>query len=196
LPGSVDEMSAEEMRRTDLSMSESSTQEDIRAHKVDQVMDQAVVRVVDLVVDLLVDLVVLKAHNLHDTDEVVLVCLRLCVGENSFFMSVCVIKKCACVFCVAYTSACKCAQTHTHTYILKFSTITFLLMETKADEYIQTKAHAYITCIHTYIISPTSFELSIFSRCTVLRADLEYVSTWLVVSEQSNSSSPRGAERR
>ena len=26
----------------------------------------------------------LKAHILHDLDEVVLVCLRLCVGENSF----------------------------------------------------------------------------------------------------------------
>jgi hypothetical protein len=39
----------------------------------------------------------LKAHNLHDVDEVdqvVLVCLRLCVGENCFFMSVCVIKVC------------------------------------------------------------------------------------------------------
>jgi hypothetical protein len=38
------------------------------------------------------DIQALKAHNLHDVDEVVLVCLRLCVGENCFFMSVCVIK--------------------------------------------------------------------------------------------------------
>jgi hypothetical protein len=58
-------------------------------------------------------------------------------------MSVCVIKKCACVLCMAYQSATKCSETHTHTYSLKFSIITFLLMETKADAYIQTKGALY-----------------------------------------------------
>ena len=76
----------------------------------------------------------LKAHNLHDVDEVVLMCLRLCVEENCFFMSVCY-QKCACVFCMPHTSAYKCAG-HTRTRTVKFSTITFLLMETKADAYI------------------------------------------------------------
>ncbi len=117
----------------------------------------------------------LKAHNLHDLDEVVItllylvlyiLCARLCLG--GIFVCVLFVLSSrsrslhACF--VWHINLRTDAQTHTHMYSSKFSTIAFVWRRKRcidADESI-----AYIKCIHAYIMSPTSFELFIFPRST------------------------------
>ena len=82
----------------------------------------------------------LKAHNLHDLDEVVIVCVRLCLGG----IFVCVLfvlssrSKSLHACFVWHINLRKDAQTHTHMYSSKFSIIAFLLWRRKrcidADE--------------------------------------------------------------
>lgn len=105
----------------------------------------------------------LKAHSLHDLDEVVIVCVRLCLGG----IFVCVL----CVLSSGSKSLHACfvwhinlrtdAQTHTHMYSSKFSTIAFLLWRRKRciDAYERRCIHQMHTCIHhvTYIIRALYF---------------------------------------
>jgi hypothetical protein len=117
----------------------------------------------------------LKAHNLHDVDEVVLMCLRLCVEENCFFMSVCVIKSVHACFVWHIHLPTNVRDTHAH---IQFE-VQYYHILVDADE--SRCIHSdQSTCIHHMHPSIHNFTYIIralyFSRCTVLRADSEYVS--------------------